>query len=300
MAMKAYRPIALLNTTCKLLTALVADQMTYLLEHHNLLPDTHFGGRPGQSTTDSLHLLEATVKDAWHQGKVVSALFLDIEGAFPNAVTDRLLHNMRSRRLPESLVGFTERLVDIATGRGKKERTLDFVDDTAFIAIGKSFHDTHATLKHMVERPGGGYEWAEAHNSKFAIVDFSMNSEREHPPPITHGATITPTATHRFLGVILDQALCWNAHIAYALAKGTAYVFQLRCLSSTSTGIPLSLRRQLYLTVALPKILYAVDLPSRMAFFTRTSPTKSMLSGRHTISVTPKARNVQLLQLFQS
>lgn len=110
-AMKAYRPIALLNTTCKLLTAVVTDQMTYLLEHHNLLPDTHFGGRPGQSTTDSLHLLEAIVKDAWRQGKVVSALFLDIEGAFPNAVTDRLLHNMRSRRLLESLVGFTERLL---------------------------------------------------------------------------------------------------------------------------------------------------------------------------------------------
>ncbi|KAJ8579809.1 hypothetical protein M405DRAFT_699477, partial [Rhizopogon salebrosus TDB-379] len=40
----AYRPIALLNSMCKLLTAIVADQMTYLLEHHELLPSTHFGG----------------------------------------------------------------------------------------------------------------------------------------------------------------------------------------------------------------------------------------------------------------
>jgi hypothetical protein len=91
---KAYRPIALLNTTCKLLTAVVADQPTYVLEHHQLLPNTHFGGRPGRSTTDSLHLLEETVKDAWRSRKVASALFLDIEGAFPNAVTNRLLHNM--------------------------------------------------------------------------------------------------------------------------------------------------------------------------------------------------------------
>lgn len=139
------------------------------------------------------------------------------------------------------------------------------MDDTAFIAIGNSFHDTHATLKHMLERHGGGYEWAEAHNSKFetskfALVDFSMNSEREHPPLITRGTVITPMATHRFLGIILDQALCWTAHIAYALVKGTAYVFQLFRLSSTSTGIPLSLMRQLYLAVALPKMLYAVDL----------------------------------------
>ncbi|KAF8545790.1 hypothetical protein OG21DRAFT_1367976, partial [Imleria badia] len=40
---KAYCPIALLNTTGKLLMAVIADQLTYLLETHNLLPDTHFG-----------------------------------------------------------------------------------------------------------------------------------------------------------------------------------------------------------------------------------------------------------------
>ena len=190
---KAYQPIALLNTMSKLLTAIVADEMTHLLEHHDLLPNTHFGGRPGRSTTDSLHLLEATIKDAWRQGKVVSALFLDIEGAFPNAVTDRLLHNMKSRRLPLSLIEFTKRLlsdqrtqlkfdgylsdwipitngigqgdplsmilyviynsdlIDIAKDRKKTERTLAFVDDTAFLAIGHNFHETHTILEDMLE-----------------------------------------------------------------------------------------------------------------------------------------------------
>jgi hypothetical protein len=62
---KAYRPIALLNTTAKLLTAIVADHMSHLIETNHLLPSMHFGGRPGRSTTDSLHLLEATVKNTW-------------------------------------------------------------------------------------------------------------------------------------------------------------------------------------------------------------------------------------------
>ena len=62
---KAYRPIALLNTTAKLLSALIADRVSYILETHNLLPSTHFGGRPGRSTTDSLHLLETTIRHAW-------------------------------------------------------------------------------------------------------------------------------------------------------------------------------------------------------------------------------------------
>jgi hypothetical protein len=62
---KVYHPIALLNTTAKLLAAIVADHMSHLIETNHLLPSTHFGGRPGRSTTDSLHLLEATVKNTW-------------------------------------------------------------------------------------------------------------------------------------------------------------------------------------------------------------------------------------------
>lgn len=58
---KAYRPIALINTTCKLLTAIVTCQLTHILEKHELLPSNHFGGRPGRSTSDSVHLLEATI-----------------------------------------------------------------------------------------------------------------------------------------------------------------------------------------------------------------------------------------------
>ena len=92
---KAYHPIALLNTTAKLVLAIVTDRVSHILETHGLLPATHFGSRPGHSTEDSLLLLETTIKHAWHQHKVASVLFLDIEGAFPNAVTDQLLHNMK-------------------------------------------------------------------------------------------------------------------------------------------------------------------------------------------------------------
>ncbi|KAG2071137.1 hypothetical protein BDR04DRAFT_946931, partial [Suillus decipiens] len=36
---------------------------------------------------------------------------LDIEGAFPNAVTDRLIHNMKKRHLLDELVSFMERML---------------------------------------------------------------------------------------------------------------------------------------------------------------------------------------------
>ena len=103
---KAYRPIALLNTMGKLLTSIIAEQLTYYTEKHDLLPPMHFGGRPGCTTTDALHALTYRIKDAWRKKQVIAVLFLDIEGAFPNAVNEHLVHNLKSRRVPVKLVEF--------------------------------------------------------------------------------------------------------------------------------------------------------------------------------------------------
>ena len=62
---KAYRPIALLNTMWKVLTAIVVTQLTYITEEHQLLPANHFSGRPGRTTTDAMHLLMHKIKASW-------------------------------------------------------------------------------------------------------------------------------------------------------------------------------------------------------------------------------------------
>jgi hypothetical protein len=61
---KAYRPIALLCTTAKVLTAIVTEDMSQLVEKHQLIPPNHFGGRPGRTTTDALHYLVHIIKNA--------------------------------------------------------------------------------------------------------------------------------------------------------------------------------------------------------------------------------------------
>lgn len=88
-------------------------------------------------------------------------------------------------------------LVEVAKSTGGVEKMLAFVDDTVFTAIGKDFHETHRILQDMLNRPGGGFEWSKDHNSrfepsKFALLDFSMNSTKEHPPMNIKGAVISP------------------------------------------------------------------------------------------------------------
>lgn len=190
---KSYRPITLLNTMYKLLSAIVTNQLSYLLEVNHLLPSIHFSGHLGCSTTNSLHLLEATIRNTWCSNKIVSVLFLDIEEAFPNTVTACLLHNMHKHCIPAKIVSFIQQalhshcihlkfdgytsdwipinngigqgdplsmilyiiyntdLLKIPTGNEWSKSTQAFVDDTMLLAVGKTFEETHATLKNMME-----------------------------------------------------------------------------------------------------------------------------------------------------
>ncbi|QRV81841.1 RNA-directed DNA polymerase from mobile element jockey [Ceratobasidium sp. AG-Ba] len=105
----AYRPIALLNVISKLLSACVAEELNRIAEKWNLLPEHHFGGRQGRTTSDSMHTLTSFIKNAWRNGDVVAGLFLDVSGAFPNASPSMLAHNLRKSGIPEDYVTWMER-----------------------------------------------------------------------------------------------------------------------------------------------------------------------------------------------
>lgn len=312
---KAYRPVALLNTLGKLLTAIVTEDITYMCEKFELLPATHFGGRPGRTTTDALHLMTDRIKHAWRNHRVVSVLFLDIEGAFPNAVTARLLHNMRSRRVPEAYVTLVERMLrnrrtklrfddylsdykDINNGIGQgdplsmiiylfynadlleipvgKEGAVAFVDDASLIAEADSFEETHQILHNMMTRTTGGLRWSTDHNSKFEasklrIVDFSPKRVK-HPQKAgktvpmprpefrLEGKVIKREEAFKSLGVLLDQELNWKAQTHAAIAKATKWILLFKRLTKPSTGLKPKLMRQMYQSVAIPKLTYAADV----------------------------------------
>jgi len=302
---KAYRPIALLNTMWKVLTAIIADQLTFVTEKHRLLPDNHFGGRPGRTTTDAMHLIAETIKSLWRAGKVTAVLFLDI-GAFPNAVPSRLEHNLLKRGVPRKIVTFVHNMlqdrvttlkfdrymsdpiqVDNGIGQGdplsmilyqfynadlldipkrKEESATAFVDDATMIATADTFPKAHEMLVNMMTRPGGIVEWSTIHNSpleysKLALVDFAHScSPKERVPLQLLQKEITPSASAKYLGVIFDQNLNWKAQQAYAVGKGTAWTSQIKRLTRTTWGLTPGGARKLYISVAIPRILYAIDV----------------------------------------
>lgn len=103
---KAYRPIALLNTIGKIMDAVLARRLSYLVETEDVLPNSHMGGRKKRSTEHALHAIIERIYAAWNTagGQVASLLWLDVSGAFDNVSHQRLLHNLRTRKVDEKLV----------------------------------------------------------------------------------------------------------------------------------------------------------------------------------------------------
>ena len=95
MVPNAHRPITLLNTIAKMLSACIAEDLIQVAKTYNLLTSNHFSCCPCRNTSDSLHYVTTFVKNAWRK-EVISTLFLDIKGAFPNVVLSQIIHDMRN------------------------------------------------------------------------------------------------------------------------------------------------------------------------------------------------------------
>ena len=198
----------------KVLTGLLAEQLSYYTEKFQLLPDHHFRGHPRQTTTDTMHLLIYRIKDTWCKGKVVSVLFLDIEGAFPNAVVEKLVHNMRKCKVPTKIINFTEKMLanratrlrfddyksnEILIGNGigqgdplsmglyqfynadlldipadTNELTVTFIDDALMGAIANTFKEMHKTLAGMMSRDNSVTAWSKDHNSPLKYSKLAL------------------------------------------------------------------------------------------------------------------------------
>jgi hypothetical protein len=80
-----------------------------------------------------MHVVVHKVKDTWRTGKVASALFLDVQGAFPNTVKDQLIHNMKLRHVPLCYTKLAECMI---TNRQTQLHFDDFISDPILINNG--------------------------------------------------------------------------------------------------------------------------------------------------------------------
>jgi hypothetical protein len=208
---KAYRPIALLSTLGKALEAVVASRLAYLADVHRLLPSRHTGGRKLASTEHAIHFLLQRIHQAWSEGKVASLLLLDVSGAYDNVSRERLLHNLRKRRVSDKIIRWTDSFLrdrsttlkiqeytapsaPIQTGipqgspvspilylfynadlieacKTEDTEAVGYIDDVSILAVGPSAARNCKTLKKIHRK---AEEWACKHGSQFAPAKYEL------------------------------------------------------------------------------------------------------------------------------
>ena len=82
--LKAYRPIALLNTLGKVLESIIFIRLKLVSEEYDLLPNTQYGARPGRSTSSALFSLLERIKLVKAYKLIPSLLALDVQKVFDN------------------------------------------------------------------------------------------------------------------------------------------------------------------------------------------------------------------------
>ncbi|KAJ3454423.1 hypothetical protein MRS44_018317 [Fusarium solani] len=101
---KAWRAISLLSTLGKILEAVVADRISYVVERFGLLPTNHSGARKRRSAEQALLLFQEQVYKAWRNRQVFSLVSFDVKGAYNGVFKDRLLQRLEARGIPKGLV----------------------------------------------------------------------------------------------------------------------------------------------------------------------------------------------------
>lgn len=229
---KSYRPIALLNTLGKALEAVVANRLSYLADSHNLLPTRHTGGRKLASTEHAIHFLLQRIHQAWSEDKVASLLLLDVSGAYDNVSRERLLHNLRKRRICAQITRWVESFLSgrsttiklqeytapsapIQTGIPQGSRispilylfynadlieacqtpdteVVGYIDDVSILAVGPSAQRNCKLLKGIHRKAD---TWAVKHGSQFAPAKYELVHFTRDPKMNSTHALRLPHAT---------------------------------------------------------------------------------------------------------
>ena len=208
---KAYRPIALENTLGKVMESIMASIMSYLTETHELLPAQHYGGRPGRSAEDAMMILTENIYNAWKKKKIYTTVFMDVAGAFNNVHHDRLIHNLRTRHMPEEITRWIHSFLQarsthlqfngirserIATPAGVPQgsplspllymyynadlldmvpqdqaTSLGFIDDIMYGVQGSSDHENADRLEQILQK---AEEWREKHGAQFETSKYVL------------------------------------------------------------------------------------------------------------------------------
>ena len=127
------RPIALLEATRKILSAVLTRRLRMAIEQHQVLRGFNMGFRANRRATDLAFAIQGLCEASHTAGKPIDLLSLDVRRAYDSVSLDTLQRSLRRIRVPE---GYIRMLSNIHTGRSAHVLTAHGLTQPCALASG--------------------------------------------------------------------------------------------------------------------------------------------------------------------
>lgn len=289
----SYRPISLLPSIAKLFEKLVNSRLIKC--SYNKLIDEQFGFRNAHSTVQQLARVAETVANNQNLGDSSGMFLLDLEKAFDTVWHHGLLHKLIVNEVPLQLVKMigsylsnrsfkvtigsdssSPRPIPAGVPQGsilgpylfliflndipKQTRTslACFADDTACFTSSNDVDLIIDRLQLSLDKLSEFFaKWKLKLNStKTEAILFTRSRFSPTRNLLIDGYPIPWSNTVKYLGLVLDQKLNWNAQVANLRLKGTKAYSALYPLMNRNSLLSSHTKMAIYSTLIRPCITY--------------------------------------------
>ena len=267
--------------------------MISFLDKHKVLSNTQFGFRKNMSTETALLNYINYIHKQLDEYKHTISIFLDLSKAFDvidhSILETKLEHYGFRGKFLEFLLSFIKdrqyfvhvnginsdcRTVNIGVPQGSTLGPLlfllyindmiscslklffsQFADDSTITYSSSSYEDAKKTIENEFKLV---LEWLAANKliiniNKTHFMVYTNKSRPQSIPITVNNHTINETSETKFLGVMFDNKLTWNAHIKYISQKIGKSVALLKMLKFT---FPTTVLKSLYYSLVYPYFNY--------------------------------------------
>ena len=267
----SWRPISQSSSMCKIMEKVVNKRLVWFMEKNNLQFKFQCGFRKNHCTIDNLIRLDDQIRSSWKNGLLTAVVFIDLSKAFDKIWIDGLiikLFNMGicgymlqwirdyltnrafqvnnnntlsdivvlENGLPQgsclSPTLFAAMTSDFPNFSGRSTAS-SYADDWAVSRSGISFDIVHANLQKDLDTLSDWCnKWGFVINAeKTNAVIFSKTKVKKVKKFKLNGTDIEYVSSVKYLGMLLDNKLCWKEHIVNLVNKVGKRMNILRCLT---------------------------------------------------------------------